>query len=124
MNGKVENSEFSENSETSENQFSEVFNSECSILHFTQNGKLGVENLRVLFQAFLPNYKFFQLRVFHFALYRKRKTRSWNLGVFSEVYQNSNVFKLLNQTLRFSNSEFSISHYTQNGKLGDGNLGV
>ena len=42
--GEVENSEFSENSETSENQFSEVFNSEFSILHCTQNGKLGVEN--------------------------------------------------------------------------------
>ena len=40
--GEVENSEFSENSETLENQFSEVFNSEFSILHYTQNGKLGV----------------------------------------------------------------------------------
>ena len=42
---EVENSEFSENLETSENQFFEVFNSEFSILHYTQNGKLGVENL-------------------------------------------------------------------------------
>ena len=73
--GEVENSEFSENSETSENQFSEVFNSEFCILHYTQNGKLGDENLGVLFQAFLPNSEFFQLRVFHFALYPKRKTR-------------------------------------------------
>ena len=61
-------------------------NSEFSILHYTQNGKLG----------------------------------DGNLGVFSKVYQNSDVFKLLNQTPRFSNSEFSILHYTQNGKLGDG----
>ena len=52
-------------------------NSEFSILHYTQNGKLGNENLGVLFQAFLPNSEFFQLRVFHFALYPKRKTRSW-----------------------------------------------
>ena len=53
---------------------SEVFNSEFSILHYTQNGKLGDENLGVLFQAFLPNSEFCQLRVFHFALYSKRKT--------------------------------------------------
>ena len=106
--GEVENSEFSENSETSENQFprfstpsfpfctipetenSEMKTSECcfkpfyqtpsfansefSILHYTQNGKLGDENLGVLFQAFLPNSEFFQFRVFHFALYPKRKT--------------------------------------------------
>ena len=31
---------------------SEVFNSEFSILHYTQNEKLGDENLGVLFQAF------------------------------------------------------------------------
>ena len=106
--GEVENSEFSENSETSENQFprfstpsfpfctipktenSEMKASECcfkpfyqtpsfansefSILHYTQNGKLGDENLGVLFQAFLLNSEFFQFRVFHFALYPKRKT--------------------------------------------------
>ena len=42
--GEVENSEFSENSETSENQFSEVFNSEFSVLYHTQNRKVGVEN--------------------------------------------------------------------------------
>ena len=39
--GEVENSEFSENSE---NQFSEVFNSEFSVLYHTQNRKVGVEN--------------------------------------------------------------------------------
>ena len=43
--GEVENSELSENSETLENQFSEVFNSEFSILCYTQNRKVGVENL-------------------------------------------------------------------------------
>ena len=42
VNGEVENSEFSENSE---NQFSEVFNSEFSVLYYTQNRKVGVENL-------------------------------------------------------------------------------
>ena len=45
LNGEVENSEFSENSETSENQFSEVFNSEFSVLYYTENRKVGVENL-------------------------------------------------------------------------------
>ena len=34
-----------ENSETSENQFSEVFNSEFSVLYHTQNREVGVENL-------------------------------------------------------------------------------
>ena len=33
-------------------------NSEFSILHCTQNGKLGDENLGVLFEAFLPNSEF------------------------------------------------------------------
>ena len=45
LDGEVENSEFSENSETSENQFPEVFNSEFSVLYFTQNRKIGVEHL-------------------------------------------------------------------------------
>ena len=92
--GEVENSEFSENSETSENQFPRFStpsfpfctipktensgmktsercfkpfyqtpsfaSSEFSILHYTQNGKLGDENLGVVFQAFLPNSEFFQ----------------------------------------------------------------
>ena len=49
--GKVENSEFSENSETSENQFSEVFRSEFSILHCTQNQKLRVENIGAFSKA-------------------------------------------------------------------------
>ena len=40
-----------ENSETSENQFPEVFRSEFSILHCTQNRKLGVENLGVFSKA-------------------------------------------------------------------------
>ena len=74
---KTENSEL----KTSECSFKPFYqppsfsNSEFSILHCTQNGKLGDENLGVLFQAFLPNSEFFQLRVFHFALYPKRKTR-------------------------------------------------
>ena len=33
-------------------------------------------------------------------------------------------FKPFHQTPSFSNSKFSILHYTQNGKLGDENLGV
>ena len=74
---KTENSEM----KTSECCFKPFYqtpsfsNSESSILHYTQNGKLGDENLGVLFQAFLPNSEFFQLQVFHFALYPKRKTR-------------------------------------------------
>ena len=71
---KTENSEM----KTSECCFKLFLpNPEFSILHCTQNGKLGDENLGMLFQAFLPNSEFFQLRVFHFTLYPKRKTRSW-----------------------------------------------
>ena len=72
---------------------SKVFNSEFSILHYTQNGKLGDENLGVLVQAFLPNSEFFQFRVFHFALYPNGKLGVGNLRVFSKVYQNSDFFK-------------------------------
>ena len=45
----------------------------------------------------------FPLRVFHFALYLKPGVE--NLGVFS--------LRHIDQIPRFSNSEFSISHYTQ-----------
>ena len=119
--GEVENSEFSENSENSgnsENQFSEVFNSEFSILHYTQNGKLGDENLGVLFQPFYqtPSFSNSEFPILHFT--QNGKLGVGNLRVFSKVYQNSDFFKSLNQTPRFSNSEFSIWHYTQNGKLG------
>ena len=95
-------------------------NSEFSILHYTQNGKLGDENLGVLFQAFLRNSEFAysEFSILHYT--QNGKLRVENLGVFSKVYQNSDFFKLLNQTPRFSNTEFSILHYTQNGKLGDG----
>ena len=43
---------------TSENQFSEVFHSEFSVLFCTQNRKLGVENLGV-FSKVYPNNDFF-----------------------------------------------------------------
>ena len=77
---------------------SEVFNSEFSILHYTQNEKLGDENLGVLFQAFtklrvlpIPSFPFctvlktenLEMKTSEcsfkpfFALYPKRKTRSW-----------------------------------------------
>ena len=80
--GEVENSEFSENSETSENQFSEVFNLSfpfCTIPK-TENSELKTSeicsevvpsNSGVLWS----NSEVFQLRLFHFALHSKRKTR-------------------------------------------------
>ena len=49
--GEVENSEFSENSETSGNQVSEVLNSKFSVLYYPQNRKFGVENLGVSFSS-------------------------------------------------------------------------
>ena len=42
----------------------------------------------------------------------------------SEMKPRSFSLKHFDQTPRFSNSEFSVLHYTQNGKLGDENLGV
>ena len=77
---------------------SKVFNSEFSILHYTQNGKLGDEYLGVLFQTFLPNSEFFQFRVFHFALYPKRKTRRWKTSEFDQT--------ALEKTPRFSSLSF------------------
>ena len=42
---------------TSENQFSEVFHSEFSVLFYTQNRKLGVENLGVFSKGAVRNYQ-------------------------------------------------------------------
>ena len=42
----------------------------------------------------------------------------------SEMKTSECCFKPFYQTPSFSNSEFSILHYTQNGKLGVGNVGV
>ena len=112
--GEVENSEFSENSETSENQFSEVFNSEFSILHYTQNGKLGVENLGDLLLV-SSNLRYFGQRGFsdfsilHYT--QNGKLGDENLG-FSPTPSD--------QTPRFSISEFSVLSVVQNGKLGVG----
>ena len=72
-----------ENSKTSENVFPRLFHSGFSILHNTQNRKLGDENLGFFSEAFWSNYEYFQspevfqLRAFHFAPHSKRKTRSW-----------------------------------------------
>ena len=41
----------------------------------------------------------------------------------SEMKTSECCFKPFYQTLSFSNSEFSILHHSQNGKLGVGNLG-
>ena len=86
---KTENSEM----ETSECCFKPFYqtpsfsNSEFSILHYTQNGKLGDENLGVLFQAFLPNSEF---SILHYT--QNGKLGVGNLRVFSKVYQNSDFF--------------------------------
>ena len=79
--GEVENSEFSENSETSQNQF--------------------------------PR---FSTPSFPFCTIPKMEN--------SEMKTSECSFKPCYQTPSFSNSEFSILHYTQNGKLGVGNLRV
>ena len=77
---------------TLENQFSEVFHSEFSVLFYTQNRKLGDENLGV-FSKVYPNNDFF--------------TKLCN-------------FTYLDQTPSFFNSEVSFLRYTPNRKHGDG----
>ena len=47
--------EFSENSETSENQFSEGFNSEFSVLYYTQNRKVGVKTSEICSEVVSSN---------------------------------------------------------------------
>ena len=80
---------------TSENQFSEVFYSEFSVLLYTQNRKLGVESLGV-FSKVYPNNDFFllncvtsrfliKLRGLGFALYPKTKTRRWKTSEFHVI---------------------------------------
>ena len=95
---------------TSENQFSDVFHSEFSVLFYTQNRKLGVENLGV-FSKVYPNNDFFllncvtsriliKLRGFVFALYPKPKTRRWKTSEFDLI--------------------ITVLSVVQNGKLGVG----
>ena len=90
---------------------SEAFNSEFSVLHHTQNGKLGDENLGVLFQAFFTKLRVLPTPNFPFCTIPKTE----NL----EMKTSECSFKPF-----LPNSEFSILRYTQNGKLGVGNLGV
>ena len=90
--GEVENSEFSENSETSENQFSEVFNSEFSILHYTQNGKLGDENFGVLFQAFLTKLRVSPTPSFPFCTIPKTENSELETSEFSLRFTRTAIF--------------------------------
>ena len=93
---------------------------QLQVFHFAlyPNGKLGDENLGVLFQAFLPNSEF---AILHYT--QNRKLGVGNLGVFSEVYQNSDFFKLLKlrgfPTLSFP---FCTTLKTENSEME--NLGV
>ena len=123
---------------------SEVFNSEFSILLYTQNEKLGDENLGVLFQAFtklrvlptpsfpfctIPKTENLEMKTLECSFKHFYQTPSFP---FCTILKTENLemktsecsFKPFYQTPSFSNSEFSILRYTQNGKLGVGNLGV
>ena len=105
--GEVENSEFSENSETSEIQFSEVFNSEFSVFYYTQNRKVGVENLGdLLWGSFiklwgtLVKLRGFPTPTFPFCTTLKTENSEMKTSEFSPTPSD--------QTQRFSISEFSI----------------
>ena len=80
---------------TPENQFSQVFNSEFSVLYCTQNRKFGVENHNQI-----PSFSNSELSILHDT--QSEKLGVENLGVFSSAYQ---------LTPRFSKSEFSILHH-------------
>ena len=80
--GEVENSEFSENSETSEYQFPRFSTPSfrfCPIPPtYTQNRKLGIENLGVSLRHFdQTRLRAFPTPSFPFCTILKRKTRSW-----------------------------------------------
>ena len=80
--GEVENSEFSENSETSEYQFPRFSTPSfrfCPIPPtYTQNRKLGIENLGVSLRHFdQTRLRAFPTPSFPFCTVLKRKTRSW-----------------------------------------------
>ena len=108
--GKVEISEFSENSETSENQFPRFSTPSfpfCTIPK-TENSEMKTSEC-----CFKP---FYQTPSFPFCTIPKTE----NL----EMKTSECSFKHFYQTQSFSNSEFSILHHTQNGKLGNENLGV
>ena len=132
---------------TSENQFSEVFHSEFSVLFHTQNRKLGVENLGVFSKVYQNNdffllncvtsriliklRVFFQLRGFVFALYPKPKTRRWKTSEFDLIitvecsakwktrsWKTSEVDQSTSEKIReIFISEFSVLAMVQNGKI-------
>ena len=114
--GEVENSEFSENSETSETseyqfpRFSTPSFRFCPIPPaYTQNRKLGIENLGVSLRHFdqTPSFSNSELSILHYTQTENSelKTSEFSLRHYGQL------------TSRFSNSEFSILHYTQTENL-------
>ena len=91
---KTENSEM----KTSECCFKPFYqtpsfsNSEFSILHYTQNGKLGDETSECSFKPFYqtPRFSNSEFSILHYT--QNGKLGVGNLGVFSKVYQNSDFF--------------------------------
>ena len=113
--GWVENSEFSENSETLENKFPRLFHSEFSIVHCTENRKLGDENPEISLRH-LDQTPRFPNSDCPFCTTLKTENSELKTSEFTPRHYD--------QTPRFSNSEFSILHNTHNRKLGVENLGV
>ena len=90
--GEVENSEFSGNSETSENQFSEVFHSEFPIWHNTQHRKLGLKTSECSLRHFdqTPRFSNSEFSILHYT--QNGKLGVENLRVFHKVYPNNDIF--------------------------------
>ena len=104
------------------NQTPRFSNFEISILHYTQNGKLGDAKPRSLMRRRLRKLRGFHLRVFRFECSAKWKSHSWKT---SEFDQSTSEFDetTSEQISEVFNSDFSVLGIVQNGKLGVENLG-
>ena len=76
---------------------------------------------RSALSSLFTELRIFPTPSFPFCTVFKTENSELETSEFSLRFTRTAIFlKLLNQTPRFSNSEFSTLHYTQNGKVGDG----
>ena len=118
----MENSEFSGNSETSENLFSEVFDSEFPIWHYTQHRKLGLKTSECSLRHFdqTPRFSNSEFSILHY-------TQNGKLGVERNPPPPPPLNPPLNKTNKITTTSAKDSESRRGGKLGVlgklGNLG-
>ena len=83
-------------------------------MHYTQNGKLGDENLRSALSSLFTKLRVFPTPSFPFCTIPKMENSELETSEFSLRFTRTAIF------FNYLNSEFSILHYTQNRKLRDG----